>query len=606
MMHADEISSTWKPRSRPDRRTLTSMIATAGVVLLLMAAAVMVVYNERFYRETKLQQAEVQARILASTVSAALQFDDRKAARDYVRAEAGDAEVEAAAVYDRQGTLFAEYARAGAPPPSVLAATEPLFDGDSLTVTAPVTQGDQRIGTVYMRTLVAPIFRRVAQYMVIGFLVAMGTLILVVLGLAQSRLADVNARLKRQSEDLARANEVLRAEIAQRERAETALRQAQKMEAIGQLTSGIAHDFNNLLQVIVGNLDVLERRTQDASDDVKRTIGAAQRGAERASTLTQRLLAFSRLQPLNPQPIDVNKLVSGMSELLRRTLGESIRVDSILARDVWPVAVDANQLENALINLAVNGRDAMADGGSLVIETANAHLDAATRGPDDAAPGDYVLISVTDTGSGMDNDVLDKAVEPFFTTKGIGKGSGLGLSQVYGFVRQSGGQLGIESELGRGTTVKLFLPRLTAAAPLTEPRAEPREPLHAQGGGVILVVEDEDDVRIQVVAVLRDLGFTVFEAADAAEALKVLAAQPSVKLLFTDVGLPGGMNGRQLAEEARLQRPDLRVLFTSGYARHAIVHHGRLDPDVELLAKPFSSADLADKINAILNGASKA
>jgi signal transduction histidine kinase/CheY-like chemotaxis protein len=606
MMHADEMASPAKPPSRPDRRTLTSMIATAGVVLLLMAGAVMVVYNERFYRETKLQQADVQARILASTVSAALQFDDQKAAHEYVHALAGDAEIEAAAVYDGQGVLFADYVRAGARPPAVLAQIGPNFEGDSLTVTVPVTQGDRRLGTVYMRSIVAPIFRRVAQYMVIGFLVAMGTLILVVLGLAQSRLADVNARLKRQSGDLAHANEVLRAEIEQRERAETALRQAQKMEAIGQLTGGIAHDFNNLLQVIVGNLDVLQRRVHDAPEDVRRMIAAARRGAERATTLTQRLLAFSRLQPLNPQPVEVNKLVSGMSELLRRTLGESVRVDNALTRDVWPIAVDANQLENALINLAVNGRDAMPEGGSLVIQTGNAHLDHVLRGPDDAAPGDYVVIAVTDTGAGMDKDVLSKAVEPFFTTKGIGKGSGLGLSQVYGFVRQSGGRLDIESEPGRGTTVKLFLPRLTASQRPPEPRAELPVAVHTPMDGVILVVEDEDDVRAQVVAVLRDLGYTVFEAADAAAALTLLDTQPAVQLLFTDVGLPGGMNGRQLAEEARVRRPELRILFTSGYARHAIVHHGRLDPDVELLAKPFSSAELAEKVYGMLADAGPA
>jgi signal transduction histidine kinase/CheY-like chemotaxis protein len=600
MMQANEMTSAWKPPSRPDRRTLTSMIATAGVIVLLLAGAVMVVYNERFYRETKLQQAEVQARILASTVSAALQFDDQKAAHEYVNALAGDAEVEAAAIYDGHGVLFADYVRAGAAPPAVVARVAPAFEGDALTVTVPVTQGAQRIGTVYMRTIVAPIFRRVAQYMVIGFLVAMGMLILVVLGLAQSRLADVNARLKRQSADLARANEILRAEIEQRERAETALRQAQKMEAIGQLTGGIAHDFNNLLQVIVGNLDVLQHRTQDAPEDVKRMIGAARRGAERATTLTQRLLAFSRLQPLNPQPVDVNKLVSSMSELLRRTLGESIRVDNVLARDVWPIAVDANQLENALINLAVNGRDAMADGGSLVIETANSRLDHVISGPDEAAPGDYVVVSVTDTGAGMDEDVLGKAVEPFFTTKGIGKGSGLGLSQVYGFVRQSGGRLDIESEPGRGTTVKLFLPRLTSSGQPVEARPEQRPSRRSPVGGVILVVEDEEDVRAQVVAVLRDLGHTVHEAADATGALALLDAQPGVQLMFTDIGLPGGMNGRQLAEEARVRRPDLRILFTSGYARHAIVHHGRLDPDVELLAKPYSSADLAEKIYGML------
>jgi CheY-like chemotaxis protein len=305
---------------------------------------------------------------------------------------------------------------------------------------------------------------------------------------------------------------------------------------------------------------------------------------------------------LAPKPLDLNKLVSGLSDLLARTLGESIRIETVLAGGLWQTLADENQLENALLNLAVNARDAMPDGGKLTIETANAHLDEAyTRQEQEVTPGQYVQLAVTDTGTGMPPEVMAKVFEPFFTTKGTGRGTGLGLSQVYGFIKQSGGHVKLYSEPNQGTTIKMYLPRLLKAtadgAVLTEAGPVPR----GHNDEHILVVEDEDSVRVLTVETLEDLGYDVLQAADGPSALALLAREPSVRLLFTDVGLPGGMNGRQLADAALRARPDLKILFTTGYARNAIVHHGRLDPGVELIGKPFAAVDLAHRIRSLLD-----
>jgi CheY-like chemotaxis protein len=326
------------------------------------------------------------------------------------------------------------------------------------------------------------------------------------------------------------------------------------------------------------------------------------KGAERAAVLTQRLLAFSRRQPLAPKPIDVNRLVSGMSELLHRSLGETIAVETVLAPGLWPVEADPHQLENAILNLAVNARDAMPEGGKLTVETANTHLDRGyTSQNAGVSPGQYVAICVSDSGSGMAPDMLERVFEPFFTTKDVGKGTGLGLSMVYGFVKQSGGHVKIYSEPGVGTTVKLYLPRLAGTIAAEEEQGETPVPAGAMEE-TILVCEDDDDVRAYSVEVLRELGYRVLEAHDGPAALRLLDRQEGqVDLLFTDVVLPSGMTGDQVAAEARKVRPDLKVLFTTGYARSAIVHHGRLDPGVELITKPFSYAELAARIRDLLD-----
>ncbi|NWK94160.1 hybrid sensor histidine kinase/response regulator [Sphingobium lactosutens] len=393
-----------------------------------------------------------------------------------------------------------------------------------------------------------------------------------------------------------------RAEARARAEAEAALRQAQKMETLGQLTGGVAHDFNNLLQVVTGNLELLQRGLPTDTPRLKRAADNAMAGAERASVLTQRLLAFSRRQPLSPQPMDPNRLITGMSDLFQRTLGETIEVRTVPLDGAWAIEVDHNQMENALLNLAVNARDAMPEGGKLDIEIDNLQIDSTQAARDgEMTPGQYVQISVSDSGEGMDADTLHHAVEPFFTTKDVGRGTGLGLSMVYGFIRQSGGHLQVYSEPGLGTCVKLYLPRRHGILPVEE--SGETLPVQTVGGTeTILLCEDDENVRAYSASVLRDLGYRIVETGTAADALAALdGASEPIDLLFTDVVLPGGMSGADLAREVHVRYPALRILFTTGYARNAIIHHGRLDPGVELLTKPFTYADLAAKVRAMLD-----
>jgi len=410
---------------------------------------------------------------------------------------------------------------------------------------------------------------------------------------AEDALRDLNATLEQQ---VAERTEQLR-------RNEEALRQSQKMDAVGQLTGGVAHDFNNLLQIIIGNLDTVQRNLPTEANRLARATANAMAGARRAASLTQRLLAFSRRQPLDPKPISVNALVNGLSELIHRTLGETISVETVLGAGVWQIEADPNELEAAVINLAVNARDAMPEGGSVTIETANARIDEVYAAAQvEVTPGQYVSIAVSDTGAGMDAETIAQAFEPFFTTKAVGKGTGLGLSQVYGFVKQSGGHVKIYSEVGEGTTVKLYLPRLMGDSEIAETEGDQDLTPEGSGEETILVLEDDDDVRTYSVETLRELGYRVLEAHDGPSALRLLERQTRVDLLFTDVVLPGGMTGAQVAAEARALRPELKVLFTTGYARNAIIHHGRLDKGVQLLTKPFSHNDLAAKVRDVLDG----
>jgi PAS domain S-box-containing protein len=392
-------------------------------------------------------------------------------------------------------------------------------------------------------------------------------------------------------------------DLTERRAADERARQAQKMEGIGQLTGGVAHDFNNLLTIIIGNLETLQRNLDAVPlpvERLKRSAGNAMRGSRRAESLTQRLLAFSRQTPLAPKPTDIGRLVGGLSDMLRRTLGEQVVVETVLGGGLWRANVDPNQLEVAIINLAVNARDAMPKGGKLTLETANVYLDESYAASQvEVVPGQYTMVAVTDSGSGMTPDVLAKAFDPFFTTKDVGHGTGLGLSQVYGFAKQSGGHVKIYSEIGEGTTVKLYFPRVHAAVSQDEIE---RVEVVVQGSAneTILIVEDDADVRGYSCDMLRELGYSILEAENGEAGLRLLDAHPHIKLLFTDVGLPGGMNGRQLADEARRRRPHLRVLFTTGYARNAIVHDGRLDPGVELITKPYAQAALSTKLRDML------
>ena len=409
--------------------------------------------------------------------------------------------------------------------------------------------------------------------------------------LAEASLQELNEQLEQR----------VAAETAERARAESALRQSSKMQAIGQLTGGLAHDFNNLLAVVGGSFALIERRIADGKPGAERYIHAGQDAVRRAATLTQRLLAFSRQQTLDPKPVNANKLIAGMEDLIRRTVGPNVEVEVVGAGGLWLTKVDPPQLESSLLNLCINGRDAMApDGGHLTIETANKWLDERAARERDTPPGQYVSICVTDTGTGMSAEVIDKAFDPFFTTKPIGQGTGLGLSMVYGFVRQSGGQVRIYSEIGKGTTMCLYLPRHIGESE-DDLLFSDASDMGRGDGDTILIVDDEPQLRMLMSDVLEDNGYQVFSARNGASALTYLKSDLPIDLLITDVGLPGGMNGRQLADEARQLRPQLKVLFITGFAENAAVNHGHLPPGMEVMTKPFEIISLAAKVRGLID-----
>lgn len=398
---------------------------------------------------------------------------------------------------------------------------------------------------------------------------------------------------------LSTQNTALLSEIETREKAESQLRQVQKMEAVGQLTGGIAHDFNNMLAVITSAMNLAQRKLARGEHDVQSFIEAAADAAARAANLTARLLAFSRQQPLAPQIVDANRLVTGMSDLLRRTLGHAVEIETVLAGGLWKTHADPSQVENAIINLAVNARDAMDEKGKLTIETANCFLDEAyaVEHPEVKA-GQYVMIAVTDTGAGMSPDIMAKAFEPFFTTKPVAKGTGLGLSQVFGFVKQSGGHVKIYSEPGEGTTIKIYLPRFIGSEESAMP-AKVSSRSDTPATETVLLVEDDARVRAATAATLLELGYTVVEAAGGEEALRKLGENAAIALMLTDIVMPG-MNGRQLAEQARGHSHSLKVVFMTGFTRNAVVHNGVLDHDVHFIAKPFTLEQLAAKLRDAL------
>ena len=385
--------------------------------------------------------------------------------------------------------------------------------------------------------------------------------------------------------------------------AEDQLRQAQKMEAVGQLTGGIAHDFNNLLTGITGSLELMQiRMAQGRAADVDRYVTAAQGAAKRAAALTHRLLAFSRRQTLAPTPTDVKALVNGMEDLISRSVGPGVEVEVVHAAGLWPSLIDASQLENAVLNLCINARDAMPDGGTITVETGNRWMDQRTAGERGLEPGQYISLCVSDTGTGMTPDIVAKVFEPFFTTKPIGMGTGLGLSMIYGFAKQSGGTVTVYSEPDGGTTVCIYLPRHLGDATIAPENEEEGSARRADTGETVLVVDDEPTVRMLIAEVLTDLGYTAIEAGDGAAGLKIVRSDVRIDLLVTDVGLPGGMNGRQVADAARTERPDLKVLFITGYAENAVLSHGHLDPGMHILTKPFGMETLATRIRDLIEG----
>lgn len=457
-----------------------------------------------------------------------------------------------------------------------------------------------------------------AELMMMGGL--LGTLVMVFGAMALARSADdaeharsdmrrmtdtLEMRVVERTKALELANMALRTEMGNRQAVEAALAQAQKIEALGQLTGGIAHDFNNMLAIIIGSLDMVRRRLGENIDArVERLLDNAMAGAKRAAELTNRLLVFSRQQPLNHQSLDVNKLVMGMKDMLSRTLGEHIRLETDLAQNLWPSYADPHQLENAILNLALNGRDAMPNGGLLCISTKNTSISPESPEAQDMQPGDYVQLCVADTGVGMSESVRARAFDPFFTTKDVGKGTGLGLSQVYGFVRQSAGHVRIGSREGQGTHISLFLPRLLGpvlAAPEEEKETDHYLP-QGQASEIVLVVEDEEQVRRFAVDALRDLGYQVQHAVNGEDALAMMQKLPQLSLLFTDVVMPG-MTGPELARRLREARPDLKVLYTTGYARQAFEEQDLLAEGSALLPKPYTIVQLAQAVRRLLDGA---
>jgi len=549
---------------------VVSLIALIGASIGLAFVA------EARHQKQVAQAAAVQAHILADSVSAALAFNDTEAIQQYTGALRANPDILAVGVYDEHGALVASYGLAAeldrrAPP-------------HTITLRAPVVENGVKLGMVVFRQGTETYAARAARYAAAGLLVLMGSLMLTVMALDARKLTAGNRRLIH--------------EMAERERAEAALRQSQKLEAVGRLTGGIAHDFNNMLAIVIGNLDLFMRKYPDAEDKMMRFVSSSHEAAKRAANLTHRLLAFSRRQALDPKATDVGKSVVDTAELLTRTLGDAITIETKRAAGLWRALIDVSQLETALVNLAVNARDAMPNGGSLSIDMVNARLDHADIGQfEDVAPGDYVLVSVTDTGTGMTPEVIAQVFEPFFTTKPVGLGTGLGLSQVHGFIKQSGGHIAIDSAVGRGTTIKLYLPKAieNVDAPVPEVAVSLSDKTKHL---TVLVVDDEAGVLEYAVNALGELGYDVISANTSARARQIIETGATIDILLTDVVMPDA-SGRELADAALAQRPGLPVLYMTGYSQDAIVHNGILDSGTHVIGKPFSIDELDRQLRAM-------
>ena len=532
-----------------------SVPAAAGLMaaLLLLAGLGIIFQSESAYREQKVREARVQAEILAASVTAALDFADAAAAQESVNALRVNPQIRSAAVYDGEGALFAGFQRSGTTLPPTLAEILPP-EGSVAVAAAPVARDGTRIGTVSLSVVPEPLSRRLTRYALIALFVVMAALVVGVLGIAHTALRRVNRELAERASALAEANRELEIQIEERAKAEEQLRQAQKMQALGQLTGGIAHDFNNLLTVIQGSADILQRPNLTEEKRI-RFAGAIAQTAGRAAALTSQLLAFARRQPLRPEVLDLNEQILGMADLLDRTLGERIQISLDLASDLCPVEVDPTQLESAVLNVAVNARDAMPDGGTLTIRTTDAE--------ENAERGRALLLAISDTGEGIDPETQARVFEPFFTTKGVGKGTGLGLSQVYGFATQSGGDVFIDSVAGEGSTITILLPCSEREAATGEAARE-QQVRTCAATGCVLVVDDNEDVGAFAETLLGELGHTVIRARSGAEALR-LAAEARIDAVFTDVVMPE-MSGLELAERLHEQRPELPVILTTGFS----------------------------------------
>lgn len=567
-------------------------LALVSLLILLLAGAGIALFSERAHRIETAREAGAQADLLASAVAGALAFDDPSAAQDYVDAVQINPNVLTAGVYDAGGRLVAGFARPGQSVPARAVRDGPIdevVDG-ALYVVRPVSEGGQYLGTVRIRMTPEPLMQKVTRYLGLGLLLVMALLVILVLGASQAALRRANEELQARAAALAESNRRLHDEMEERARAEEAMRQSQKMEAVGRLTGGVAHDFNNLLMVASSGIDLLDRTT-DPAKRAKLRDGIRQ-AVDRGATLTRQLLAFSRRSALTPRVLDLRLQIEGMRVLLERSLRENIAVEIDLPEDLWPVEVDASELELALLNVAVNARDAMPNGGVLRITGENVRGDAGGT-----LARDHVRISVSDTGVGLSPEQAARVFEPFFTTKPVGKGTGLGLSQVYGFAQSSGGEVAFESAEGQGATVRLCLPRSDKPLSEAETDSVPRAPI--RGRGRILMVEDDDGVAQVVAEMLRQLGYRVTRADSAAEALATLARDARFDLVFSDMVMPGEMDGRALAREIRTQYPGLPVLLTTGYSEAAAQAAAE---GLTLLPKPYRLEALGAAIHAARRG----
>ncbi len=554
---------------------VTPAVAIAIGLAILALSVGLAAFNERAGRLESARQAQVQADILAGSVAAALAFDDVPATREYLNALRANPAIEAAAAYDEDGRLAAGFHRVSPAPPAAAVAQPPVvFDARKLTVTAPVIQGTTRLGSVYLRLSTETLLRRATRYVGIGGIILMASLLVAVLGSSHARLREAHRKLQD--------------EIDEREKAEAALRQAQKMEAMGQLTGGVAHDFNNLLMVASSGLDLMDRTTDPARRE--RLKQGIRQAIDRGASLTQQLLAFARRAPVHPEVLDLGSSLRGMQNLLDRSLREDIAIEVKPAPDLWPVEVDPSQLEVAILNCAINARDAMPAGGRIVIRAENL-----PAGP--GQPRDMVKVCIIDTGVGMAPDMVSRVFEPFFTTKGVGQGTGLGLSQVYGFARSSGGDVTFESAEGEGSTVCIRLPRSDKAPPV------PVAPTIAVAGDntrrcKVLLVEDDDNVAGLVEEMLEELGYDAVRAPNAVRALDTLETQPAFDLVFSDMVMPGEMDGLALAEEIADRRPDLPIVLTTGYSNAAASAAAK---GIRLLVKPYRIEALASELQTALS-----
>ncbi|MFZ5669426.1 MAG: ATP-binding protein [Pseudomonadota bacterium] len=567
--------------------------ATLGMIVLVLASLAIGVFNEQAYWRARTDSLAAQAGVLAGTIEPALVFQDPTAAQEAVLALAADRQVEAAGVYDPSGRLIARFVRAGdlpAGPPAPGRGWLPR----KATVSAPVTHEGRRIGAVYLRTTAEPLAGQLGRHAGIALLLLTGVGVVTVLQRAQSALRRTVRVSEARAADLARANLDLETEIARRERAEEALRQSQKMETLGQLTGGIAHDFNNLLQSVQGSLDLINRRP-DQAERVARLARAGLEAAERGARLTSQLLAFSRAQKLELHAVDVRAVATRLREILPSALGPNVKVAFDLGEAPLPVIADVTQLELAVLNLCINARDAMPSGGEITIAARPARLDD----DPELAPGDYLLLSVTDTGAGMAPEVRERAFEPFFTTKKVGKGTGLGLAQVYGIAKQAGGVARIDSRPGEGTTVTIYLPRAEADARPSGDEDSPG-PAPQVEGARILVIDDDATVRAYVVEALESFGYAPLSAADGAAGLEILGREP-VDLLVVDYAMPG-MTGAEVAHSALARRPGLPIVFISGYAESDALERAVGHP-AHLLRKPFDTGALGHAVYEALSRA---